>query len=88
MPRADYTNGPPPELRRLGSALRELREMAGLKQIEVARDSGLSEGRVSEIENGKNDLRWSTLERMLEGLDVSLGDLAAALERQAGRPET
>lgn len=87
MPRADYRSGSPPELRRLGAAMRELRQEAGLRQIELAVNSGVSEGRVSEIEHGKNDLRWSTLLRVLEGLDVSLSELAAALERQ-GRKES
>lgn len=82
MPRADYRSGSPAELRRLGTALRELREQAGLKQIELAADSGLSESRISEVENGKSDLRWSTLVRMLKGLGVSIGEFAAALEMQ------
>jgi hypothetical protein len=40
---------------------------------------------VREVENGRNELRWSALIKVLEGLDVSLGELAAALERQGGR---
>jgi transcriptional regulator with XRE-family HTH domain len=82
MPRADHRSGAPPELVRLGAALRQLREERDLKQIEVASGSGISEGRVSEIESGLTDARWTTIMRLVEGLGVSLTELADVLARQ------
>jgi XRE family transcriptional regulator, regulator of sulfur utilization len=82
MPRADHRKEPVPELRRLGAAVRELREARDLKQIEVAHVAKVSESRVSEIESGLSDARWTTVEKMLRGLGVSLTELAEALERQ------
>jgi len=42
MPRARYDTSPP-ELRRLGIALKALREERGLKQIEVASRADMTE---------------------------------------------
>jgi transcriptional regulator with XRE-family HTH domain len=82
MPRADHRSEPSPELRRLGAAIRELRESRELKQIEVAQAANVSESRVSEIESGLSDARWTTVEKVLKGLGVTLAELAEALGRQ------
>ncbi|MGH2974753.1 MAG: helix-turn-helix domain-containing protein [Solirubrobacterales bacterium] len=83
MPRANYDT-PPPELARLGAALKALREERGLKQIEAASGADMTESQVSEIERGKNNPGWLLLIRLLiDGLDADLGDLAAAYERAA-----
>lgn len=79
MPRADYADNPPPELARLGRALRALRDDRDLKQIEVATGAGVTESQVSDLERGRNDARWTTISRIVEkGLDATLADLAAA----------
>lgn len=81
MPRARYDT-PPPELARLGAALKALREERGLKQIEAASQADMTESQVSDIERGKNNPGWLLLIRLLaDGLDASLSDLAAAYER-------
>ena len=81
MPRADYED-PPPRLRALGAALRELREREGLKQIELATAAGMTESQVSDIERGKNNPGWLLVARMVEdGLGLGMGELAAAYER-------
>jgi len=78
VPRADHHN-PPPELVRLGHALRALREGRGLKQIEVASGAGVTESQVSDLERARNDARWTTIARIVEGgLGLTLADLAAA----------
>lgn len=84
MPRANYDT-PPPELVRLGAALKALREERGLKQIEAASGADMTESQVSDIERGKNNPGWLVLIRLLvDGLDAGLGDLAVAYERVAG----
>jgi DNA-binding XRE family transcriptional regulator len=81
MPRADYED-PPPRLRALGAALRELREREGLKQIELATAAGMTESQVSDIERGKNNPGWLLVARMVEdGLGLGMGELARAYER-------
>ncbi len=81
VPRARY-DIPPPELARLGAALKALREERGLKQIEVASGADMTESQVSDIERGKNNPGWLLLIRLLiDGLDADLRDFAAAYER-------
>jgi transcriptional regulator with XRE-family HTH domain len=81
VPRARYET-PPPELARLGAALKALREERGLKQIEAASRADMTESQVSDIERGKNNPGWLLLIRLLvDGLDADLGDLATAYER-------
>jgi transcriptional regulator with XRE-family HTH domain len=83
VPRADYET-PPPELARLGAALKALREERGLKQIELATAAGMTESQVSDIERGKNNPGWLLVMRLVvDGLDADLGDLAVAYERAA-----
>lgn len=85
MPRADYADNPPPELVRLGRALRALRDERGLKQIEVATGASVTESQVSDLERGRNDARWTTIARIVEkGLGASLGDLATAYAEAEG----
>ncbi len=80
MPRARYDT-PPPELARLGAALKALREERDLKQIEAASRADMTESQVSDIERGKNNPGWLLLIRLLvAGLDADLGDLATAYE--------
>jgi transcriptional regulator with XRE-family HTH domain len=81
VPRANYDT-PPPELARLGAAMKVLREERGLKQIEVASGADMTESQVSDIERGKNSPGWLLLIRLLvDGLDADLHDLATAYER-------
>lgn len=81
VPRARYDD-PPPELAHLGQALRELREKAGLKQIELATAASVSEGQVSDIERGKNNPGWRLIVRIVnDGLSLTILDLAEAYAR-------
>jgi transcriptional regulator with XRE-family HTH domain len=81
VPRAQYDT-PPPELVRLGAALKALREERGLKQIEVASGAGMTESQISDIERGKNNPGWLLLTRLIiKGLDAGIHDFAVAYER-------
>lgn len=82
MPRADYGESPP-ELVRLGAAIKELRKRQGLKQIELATAAGMTESQVSDIERGKNNPGWLLLMRLVDGLGVAVSDLADAYAQAA-----
>lgn len=86
VPRANYEESPP-ELVRLGAAIKELRKRQGLKQIELATAAGMTESQISDIERGKNNPGWLLLVRLVGGLELSLSDLAEAYER-AGNDES
>jgi transcriptional regulator with XRE-family HTH domain len=86
VPRPRYETLPP-ELGRLGSALKTLREARDLKQIEVASRAGMTESQVSDIERGKHNPGWLLVMRLLSaGLDADLHELAAAYDN-ADDPE-
>jgi transcriptional regulator with XRE-family HTH domain len=62
-------------------AIRILREDQKLTQEDVAYDAGITPGTLSRIEGGRANPTWTTVERIAEALDVSLVDLAQAIER-------
>lgn len=47
----------------------------------MAYDAGITPGTLSRIEGGRANPTWTTVERIAEALDVSLVDLAQAIER-------
>lgn len=88
MPRARYEK-PPPELVRLGAALRALREKRDLKQIEAASRAGMTESQISDIERGRNNPGWLLVMRLLNaGLEATLAELVAAYESSDPEPST
>jgi transcriptional regulator with XRE-family HTH domain len=79
----DQTTDPITDARRvLGRALRELRTQTGITQKELATRASADDTYISQVETGHRDIRWSTITRLLIALDVSVADLAAAIERQ------
>ena len=52
--------------------LRVAREASGLTQAEVSRATGIAVSNLSTIESGKVDIRLSTLERILDALDLEI----------------
>jgi HTH-type transcriptional regulator, competence development regulator len=64
-----------PELARLGARIRAVRDARGLNLHELARLSGISAPALSLIENGKRDLRISSLHRIADALRISPGAL-------------
>jgi transcriptional regulator with XRE-family HTH domain len=66
----------------LGRALRELRKQAGLTQKELGLKASANDTYISQVESGQRDIRWSTITRLLMALEVTVADLATAVERQ------
>ena len=64
----------PADIRRLlARNVRRLRKAKGLSQSELATDAGLHQHHVSEIENGRLDLRLGTISKVARALGVSIG---------------
>jgi transcriptional regulator with XRE-family HTH domain len=62
--------------RMIGVRLRELREAKNLSAKEVAERAGISAQSLSRIENGKHDVVFTTLQRILDAMGCTLRDLA------------
>jgi transcriptional regulator with XRE-family HTH domain len=79
-----------PHLAELGTALRTLRQHAGLSQAVLADHTGMNPRSISRIESGERRTRRSTLTRLLTALlneDETLGELDYLLDglvRRAG----
>ena len=65
----------------LGDRLRARREAAGLTQTQIAARSGLTQEMISNLERGKHQPRFETLERYAKGLGLSV---AALLDTESG----
>ncbi len=63
------------QLTQIGGRIRKAREDHGLNLHELARLSGISAPALSLIENGKRDLRVTSLCRIAAALRVAAGDL-------------
>lgn len=68
-------------LQQLGELLRQIREAKGLTLSGLQARSGINEGEISRIENGKRNLAFTTLVKLSRGLDMTLSEL---LENFAG----
>lgn len=72
------------EIAALGEAVRTARADRGWSVEQLARESGLSVGIVSQIERGRGNPSLSTMRRLAEALGFELGDLfGATLSRDA-----
>lgn len=72
----------PPEVDHvLAAVLRQLRDERGDTQEDVAFASGLKPGTVSRIETGLMNPSWLVVRRVADALEVSLVELAEAVER-------
>ena len=58
-----------------GNRIRELRKRAGLTQIELAERIGLSQGQLSNLENGDRSLSLEWLRRIARALNCAVADL-------------
>ena len=79
-----------PDLRALGQVLRSLRREAGMTQEQLSFRTGMTTALISDAENGKRNLSFESVERILSALGVawaSFGDRldAAAKPRKASR---
>lgn len=68
------------EQRRLCELLRNYRERAGLRQVDVAERLGLPQSFVSKYESGERRLDLIELQQVCQALGVRLGDFVAAFE--------
>jgi transcriptional regulator with XRE-family HTH domain len=66
----------------LAAALRRLREARGLTQEQLAHDAGITMGTLSKIETTAAAPAWATVRQIADALDVSLVELAAAVESE------
>jgi transcriptional regulator with XRE-family HTH domain len=64
----------------LAAVLRRLRVERGITQEALAHDSGLTTGSLARIELGQASPAWATVRQIAEALDVSLVELAGAVE--------
>lgn len=58
-----------------GNALQVIRERTGLTQTDLAQQSGVSQGRISELESKNLTVRPDTAKALADALDVSLAAL-------------
>jgi transcriptional regulator with XRE-family HTH domain len=77
-----HTNAAANDHRAVGRALRALRHRASLTQEELSVRSGIDVTYVSQVENGRRGVRWHTVMRLLRGLDMSVSDLGAEIDKQ------
>lgn len=64
----------------LATALRRLRVERGTTQEALAFRSGITTGSLARIELGQASPAWTTVRQIAEALDVSLVELATAVE--------
>lgn len=73
----------------LGLAIRRLRERRGLEQHQLAAKSGVPLSAISDVEQGHQDPKWSTVQRLCSGLEITLAGLAeCAIGLDDGEPDT
>jgi transcriptional regulator with XRE-family HTH domain len=77
---------PLPPDRALGLAIKELREARGLTQEELASRANTTVGTVSRLESAKSAPAWATVMQVIDALDVSLSELARAVEKARRSP--
>lgn len=58
-----------------GSALQAIRERTGISQTDLAKLTGVSQGRISELEAGQRNVRPSTIKSLADALGVPLAAL-------------
>jgi transcriptional regulator with XRE-family HTH domain len=65
---------------------RQLRERAGLTQYRLAKNTGVEQTTISQLELGKvRDPRWSTISALAEALDTTPGVVARAIDNTQKR---
>ena len=57
----------------IGKRIAEIRKERGLRQIDVAKEAGLSRATLEALENGRaTDIRWSKLTRILRSIELEI----------------
>ena len=65
----------PQEIIKLGLRIDELIKQKGLKQREVAHDAGLDVENLRKYIRGKQEMKISTMLKIVKALDIEVGDL-------------
>lgn len=71
---------------RVGRSLRQLRELRGMTQRQLAAKAELAPSALSRYESGTHRMRFDTLERLLRALQCDFMDLGRVMARQDGEP--
>lgn len=66
----------------LGSVLRAERERQGVSQEALAGEAGLTTHAIGRLERGHSDPLWSSVESVIEALNLTLIELAQRIEDQ------
>ena len=79
------------DVSRFGLRLKELRELAGLTQPQLAEKAGMSKGGVADLEQGRREPSWATVLTLAEALGVNCLAFQQAPDSEAaprgrGRP--
>lgn len=70
---------------RVGATLRTLRRQRGFTTAEIGTRTGMAQQSISRIENGRHDVSFSTLEKILAALGCTLCDLYEDEDNHSGR---
>jgi HTH-type transcriptional regulator, competence development regulator len=62
-------------LTQFGAMLRKIRTDKGLTLLDLEVSTGINEGDISRIENGKKNFTFTTLVKLAKGLDIPLSRL-------------
>jgi transcriptional regulator with XRE-family HTH domain len=66
----------------LAAVLKRLREDRGMTQEALAFKSGVSISSLGRIEMGRTSAAWTTVVQLADALDVSMGELGAAVDAE------
>lgn len=80
LPEGMTTTPADEQLRALGRAIRRMRRERDLSQEAVAAAAGVHPNQVGRLERGTADVYTSTMLRVVDGIGVSLTDVARAYE--------
>lgn len=69
-------------------AVRHIRTMRGMNQVDLARASGVAQNTISEIELGKRDARPGTLKKLADALNVDIADFFEDADPLAQAPSS
>jgi transcriptional regulator with XRE-family HTH domain len=67
----------------LPAVLRRLRNARGLSQEATAQAAGIALNTYSRIERGQTSPAWPTVRALADALDVSMGELGAAIDAES-----
>jgi len=68
-------------LEKFGAYVRQIRNDKGITMLEVEVATGISEGSISKIENGKKNPALTTIIKLAKGLSVAPSDLLSLFDK-------